>query len=294
MLRCVDLVSRMTLLGGACDQAVLRHHQDEDEITRALEQGVLTEARRSRYVLATSPASIHQAAAVGGVLSHRSAAQHWGWAQRKVPVRPEVTVPRHVHVRAGARQHVRPHWIDLDDSEVTGLVTTPERTLVDCMRNLSLTDSLPILDSALRAADVTVDWLVSTADGLEGRSRERARRVARLASSLPANPLESTARALAIQVPGLSVVPQHPVPVPGTGVVLHPDIADPVRRLAIETEGFEWHGEVAALTRDCRRYNTLTLLGWTVVRFSWVLVMTEPAYVQETLVRAVGLEQGAA
>ncbi len=116
--------------------------------------------------------------------------------------------------------------------------------------------------------------------------------MARLASSLPANPLESTARALAIQVPGLSVVPQHPVPVPGTGVVLHPDIADPVRRLAIETEGFEWHGEVAALTRDCRRYNTLTLLGWTVVRFSWVLVMTEPAYVQETLVRAVGLEQG--
>ncbi|MCW2817476.1 MAG: hypothetical protein JWR42_263 [Marmoricola sp.] len=287
----MDLVSRLTLLGGACDRSALQRHVAADDITRALEQGVLSEARRSRYVLATSPATIHQAAAVGGVLSHRSAAQHWGWAQRSVPVRPEVTVPRHVHVGAKARQHVLPHWVALDHSDVTGLVTTPHRTLVDCMRNLALTDSLPILDSALRAEDTTPEELVAWADGLLGRSRERARRAARLASELAANPMESTMRAVAVQVPGLTALPQHPVPVPGTDVVLHPDLADPVRRLAMECEGFEWHGESAALTRDCRRYNTLTLLGWTVVRFSWVLVMQDPAYVQKTLVAAVRLDQ---
>ena len=284
----------MTLLGGACDQSTLRRHVDADGITRALEQGVLAEARRSRYVLTMSPATVHQAAAVGGVLSHRSAAQHWGWAQRSVPVRPEVTVPRHVHVGAKARQHVLPHWVALDDSDVTGLVTTPQRTLVDCMQNLALTDSLPILDSALRAEDTSTEELVGWADGLLGRSRERARRAARLASELAANPMESTLRAVAMQVPGLSALPQHPVPVPGTDIVLHPDVADPVRRLAIECEGFEWHGESAALTRDCRRYNTLTLLGWTVVRFSWVLVMQDPTYVQRTLVTAVRLDQARA
>lgn len=281
----------MTLLGGACDQAALRRHVDADDITRALEQGVLEEVRRSRYVLATSPATVRQAAAVGAVLSHRSAAQHWGWAQRAVPVRPEVTVPRHVHLGARARQHVLPHWVALDDGDVVGLVTTPRRTLVDCMRNLPLTDSLPILDSALRAQDTTSAEIVAWADGLLGRGRERARRVARLASELAANPMESTMRAVAMQVPGLSALPQHPVPVPGTSIVLHPDVADPDRRLAIECEGFEWHGESAALTRDCRRYNMLALLGWTVVRFSWVLVMQNPTYVQRTLVDAVRLDQ---
>jgi very-short-patch-repair endonuclease len=68
---------------------------------------------------------------------------------------------------------------------------------------------------------------------------------------------------------------------------LHPDLADERLGIAIEAEGFEWHGESAALTRDCRRYNALTRLGWQVIRFSWYLVMHEPAYVHETLLAAV-------
>ncbi len=42
-------------------------------------------------------------------------------------------------------------------------------------------------------------------------------------------------------------------------------------------------------TRDCRRYNALTLAGWIVIRFSWVLVMHDPAYVHATLVGVVEL-----
>jgi very-short-patch-repair endonuclease len=77
--------------------------------------------------------------------------------------------------------------------------------------------------------------------------------------------------------------------VPGTKLTLHPDLADPVLGIIIEAESFEWHGESAALTRDCRRYNTFTRLGWIVVRFSWYQVMFEPAYVQRTLREAVAL-----
>jgi very-short-patch-repair endonuclease len=72
-------------------------------------------------------------------------------------------------------------------------------------------------------------------------------------------------------------------------LVLHPDLADPVLRIALDAEGFEWHGKSAALTRDCRRYNTLGLLGWQVIRFSWFLVMRDAAYVHRTLVAAVAV-----
>lgn len=284
----MDLSSRLTLLGGACERTVLERACEPEEITRALENGLLLEARRSRYVLATSPLHVLQAVRVGGVLSHRSAAQHWGWAQRRVPAKPEVTVPRDVHLSAAGRRAVLPHWIDLSlDDEVDGLVTSPRRTLVDCMRNLPLLDSLPIVDSALRAGDISAAELVELADSTRGRGRERIRCVARLADARTANAFESTLHAIAVQVPGLSVVPQLAVPVPGTDVVLHPDVADGTRRIAIEAEGFEWHGESAALTRDCRRYNTLTVLGWAVIRFSWVLVIQDPAYVHTTLAQAV-------
>jgi hypothetical protein len=55
----------------------------------------------------------------------------------------------------------------------------------------------------------------------------------------------------------------------------------------LEAEGFEWHNKSSALTRDCRRYNAFTVLRWTVIRFSWYLVMFEPVYVHQVLLSAV-------
>jgi very-short-patch-repair endonuclease len=186
---------------------------------------------------------------------------------------------------------VLPHWSDLPGDAIDGIVTTPERTLVDCMRNLPLDVSLPIVDSAIRADDFTSRALVRLADSTRGRGRERIRQVARAGTSKAANPFESTLRAQTMLVPGLEAEPQVPIEVPGSSRVLHPDLADKRRRIALECESFEWHGESAALTRDSRRYNTLVLLGWQVIRFSWVLVMHDPAYVHETLLNAVALTQ---
>ena len=81
------------------------------------------------------------------------------------------------------------------------------------------------------------------------------------ATSKAANAFESVARAQAELVPGLAVKAQVAIAVPGTNVTLHPDLADPALGIIIEAESFEWHGETAALTRDCRRYNTFTRLG---------------------------------
>ena len=143
-------------------------------------------------------------------------------------------------------------------------------------------------DNTECADDLTVAEVAQLADSTLGRGRARIRAVAAAATGKSANPFESVLHAQALLIPGLNVEPQLSVRIPGSHT-LHPDLADPVLRIALETEGFEWHGDSAAFTRDCRRYNTLTLLGWTVIRFSWSLVMYRPAYVHQTLLAAVGL-----
>ena len=290
----MNLTSQVNLMGGACDRATLVGLRGRAEVDAALRAGTLIRVARGRYALPTSPEFVRRAHTVGGVLSHRSAAQFYGWAQKAPPTRPEVTVPRDRHLSVGARRLVLPHWSDLRPADVDGTVTTPDRTLVDCMRNLPLDESLPIVDSALRGDDFSHGEIIDLAEATQGRGRARVRAVAGAATGKAANPFESVSRAQTLLVPGLNVQAQLPVRVRGSRRKLHPDLGDPRLRIAIETEGFEWHGDSAALTRDCRRYNALTLMGWQVIRFSWVLVMHAPAYVHATLLAAVALAQQAA
>lgn len=156
------------------------------------------------------------------------------------------------------------------------------------MRSLPFNEALAICDSALRADAVTPAVLLKLAEGVRGAGRARARRVATLATSKAANPFESAVRAVAIEVPGLAVEAQLPIRISET-LTIHPDLGDPHLRIAIEAESFAWHGDASALTRDCARYNELSLLGWLVIRFSWWQVMRQPAYVRQTLIDAVAL-----
>jgi very-short-patch-repair endonuclease len=284
----MDLVGHVTVLGGACSRAVLIERCGRAVVDKALRNGTLVRVARGRYALASASAAVRAGAAVGGVLSMRSAAQHHGWGQKRVPDLPDVTFPRNHHLQPSARQLVVPHWSDIAPEDIVGGVTGVRRTLVDCMRMLPLEEALPIVESALRAGDVTLPELRRIAAGMRGRGRARAMAVAAMASKLPANPYESTLRAYAATIPGLEVEPQLPIRVSPTRV-LHPDLADRSLRIVIEAESFAWHGETAALTRDCVRYNAFTLDGWIVVRFSWYQVMFEPAYVLEVLQDAVEL-----
>lgn len=212
----------------------------------------------------------------------RSAAEQHGWAQRKVPALPDVTVARNRRITAQERTMVVPHWSDLPDEDVVRGVTSKRRTLVDCMRMLALNESLPIVESALRSGDVTRADLRAIAASMRGRGRARAMGVAALADARTKNAYESVLRAIASTVPGLEVHPQYPIRLPN-GRTVHPDFADPRLGIVIEAESFAWHGDTAALTRDCVRYNSFAVLGWIVVRFSWQQVMFRPEYVLAVL-----------
>jgi hypothetical protein len=244
---------------------------------------------RGRYALSNARDFVVTASRVGGIASHRSAALFHGWALPHLPELPDVTFPRNRHLAAGVRRLVVPHWVDLHPLDVEGIVTTRRRTLVDCMRNLPLHDSVPIDDEAIRSDDFTHRQVRAIAESTRGRGRARIMAVAVEATSKAQNEFESLLRVHAALIPGLDIEAQPAIRMRGTSRIIHPDLGDPRLRLAIEAESFQWHGQAAQLSRDCRRYNELVLQGWILIRFSWYQVHFQPAYVRQTLLEAVEL-----
>ena len=173
------------------------------------------------------------------------------------PERPEVVVPRNRKVTAARRGGVRVLWIDLADDQVADGVTTPLPTVVDCARLLPFDEALAIADSALRSGDVTREELDDAS--VRGAGAGAVRRVLRHADARAANPFESVLRALCLES-GLAVEPQGEV-VLGPDVI-HPDLVCRDRRAVVEGDSWTWHSTRKAHTRDCARYNLLTVHGW--------------------------------
>jgi len=232
---------------------------------------------RDRYALPVADAAAAAAHAHRGVVSHLSAAVSWGWEVALPPPRPHVTVPKHRRRPRTSPAHL--HWVDLQAWDIDDGVTTPERTLLDCLRALPFDDGLAVADSALRHG-FGQDRLRALARSAQGPGSSRVRRVADAASGLAANPFESVLRAQALEV-GLKVEPQ--VWVEG----VRPDLVDVTRNLVLEADSFSWHGSRAALRRDCRRYNRLVIAGWVVLRFAWEDVMHERDHTRSVLAAVV-------
>jgi hypothetical protein len=268
--------------GGVAPARLLVEVCGRSGVRSALAAGTLVRTARGRYGLPHADAALRTAHGLSGVLSHLSAARWWDWEVKTQPDRPWVTVP-HDRKNRG-RTDVRLSFRDLTGADIAPPgVTTPLRTVLDCASVLPFDEALAVADSALRHQAVRRAELVAAADASPGRGRARRRRVARSASGLADNPFESVLRALALDA-GLSVVPQASIHI-GSGWC-RPDLLDESRALAIEAESFAWHGERGQLTRDCQKYNGLTLLGLTLLRFAWEHVFLRPDYVSGVLATA--------
>jgi very-short-patch-repair endonuclease len=280
MLDDVDVRLELARLGGVAVRGELVAVTSRADVDRALRSGEVVRVARGRYALPVVDDAVGVAHALGGAVSHLSAALHWGW-EVKTPARlPDVTVPRHRRLPPGPPGATL-HWADLSADELAGPVTTPRRTLVDCLRHLPFDEALAVADSALRHESLDQDMLAEMAAAVRGPGSAAARRVAAHASGLAANPFESVLRAIAVDVRGLRLAPQVPVRAPGFWV--QPDLVDEERRVVVEADSFAWHGDRRALREDARRYNNLVVRGWRVLRFAWEDVMHDPSYVRSTL-----------
>lgn len=274
-------------LGGVARRRVLLVHVDRAALDRAVAVGDVLRDARGRYALPTAESDLRTAARVGGVLSLTSAALRHGWAVKSVPARPHVTVSRGRKLAVpAALAHV--HRAELRPDQVDGAMTSQETTLLDCLRRLPFDEALCVADSARREG-VEQGVLDRLAEQARGPGAAQVRRVARLCSPRAANPFESVTRAIAHDVPGLSVRPQ--VVISEDGFTARPDLVDEQLRIVIEADSFKWHGKRSALASDARRYNRLVVRGWMVLRFSYEDVMFHPDQVRAVLVAAVALAE---
>jgi very-short-patch-repair endonuclease len=280
----VDPVVALTRLGGVARWGQLRRSCSRRRLRRALADGRLVKTAHGRYALPTADQARVAASRLTGYVSHTSAALHWGWAVKTLPVAPHVTVPAHRTLDAGRRVGVTAHYRDLALDEIRdGWVTSPVRTVIDCCLDLPFDQALAVFDSSWRAGLKPRDVQLA-ALRLPKRSRDRVLAVARAADKRAANPFESVLRAIVAGVKGLQVEPQ--VPIADGSFYARVDLADEHLKIVIEAESFQFHASPKAFERDCRRYNGLVARGWLVLRFTWVQVMFEPGLVVET-VRAV-------
>jgi very-short-patch-repair endonuclease len=180
--------------------------------------------------------------------------------------------PVHVVVPAGARmsprQGLRVHRVDLGpgDREPGGgglPRTTATRTVWDLATWLDPVRAVPMIDALLRS-DVVDERAVHAylAAHRWRRGHRRATEAVGLADRRAESPPESVLRVRLILkgIPRPAV--QHEVRLPT--VTLHPDLAWPEYRVAMEYDG-EWHGDPRQIHHDRRRLNKLVAAGWIVL-----------------------------
>ncbi|MEU7654757.1 hypothetical protein AB0C44_21555 [Micromonospora taraxaci] len=152
------------------------------------------------------------------------------------------------------------------NSDSGGLLprSDPERTAwetavwLDPLRAIAIVDSL--LGQGLTDRDALAAMADRNADRPGGR---RARWLFDLADGGAQSPPESHLRVRFILGGLPRPVVQHPIRLP-SGVVLHPDLAWPEYRVAVEYDG-QWHSDTDQLHRDRRRLNLLVGAGWLVL-----------------------------
>ena len=194
------------------------------------------------------------ACAEGAVLSHRSAAHHWGLVRSEAAT-VDVSVPRS---RRSARPRIRIHRpLTLDAEDTTtheGIpITTVPRTITDLPRHhraraLAQAERLRLDVGHHAASDPTY---ALTRSELEARFLDLIDQAA-----LPRPLVNTTLDARDYGRPEV-------------------DFHWPDRRLIVETDGFETHGTRTAFVEDRRRDAALAAAGWNVVRFAWADVVRE-------------------
>ena len=282
----MDVVAALERSGGLSTRAALIQATCRADVDRALRESAVVRVGQGRYALPSIEEATALAHSMNGHLALSSAALHHGWEVKTVAKAPHIIVPRHRNVPRAWRTRVVIHRGDLHADDVSGPATSRELTLMQSLRNLPDDEALVIADSALRHGEgATLKRVLAQ---VRGAGRSKVLRIGRAADDRAANAFESVMRALCLQVSGLHVVPQ--VVISSDHCWARPDLVDRDRRLVIECESYEWHGNRAGFLKDIRRYTLLTAEGWTVLRFTWDDVMLRPDWVREVLRRTLDVD----
>jgi predicted transcriptional regulator of viral defense system len=230
------------------------------------------EGRHLAAVLAYGP---------GAVLSHTSAAVHWGLLAYDAP-RPEVTAPASRTGVPGIRLH-RTHSLDARDAtDHRGVpVTTVAKTLLDVAAQAPRSHLEHALGQALR------NQLYDHRAILDVLERHRGRRgVLPLRAATADDPaftrseLERRFRALCRRA-GLPQPLSNAHVADADNQVHEVDFFFPAHRLVVETDGWRDHWTRVAFERDRAKDAALVAAGYAVLRFTKRQIADDPGTVAE-------------
>ncbi|HTN23662.1 MAG TPA: DUF559 domain-containing protein [Solirubrobacteraceae bacterium] len=223
----------------------------------------------------------------GAALSCRSAACHRGLRDDNRSTIDVTSPNRRGRGIDGITVHSGATLLPEDVETVDGIpCTTLARTLLDLAEVVTTRSLERAIDRAeiLRVLDMRpIDNVLRRANGRRG--------AATLKAVLSAMQFQSTTTRSELEELFLHICRTIDRPPDGVNVwIPYPDgggaEADFVwreQRLIVEVDGRETHGTPQAFESDRRRDQRLTVLGWSVVRFTWRQVEFEPAIVAATL-----------
>ena len=269
--------------GGQARAAELVSATSKKAVASAVRRGDITRVARGIYVLPGAASDRTTALAYQGVLSHLSAARAWGLPLLVQPEKPHIVLPPNRRPRRGPPAIL--HWSGTTAEERRTGVTSALRTVGDCARILPFGEALAVADAALAAGLLLPEGLRAAATALRGPGCPNARQVAAQADGRAESFLESMLRALLISEGVDGFEPQ--VLVRCGSAHARVDLGHRPARVALEAEGYEFHGSPDAFAADCRRYDDLVTAGWLVLRFTYQQVLGDPHWVVASAREAV-------
>lgn len=232
----------------------------------------------------TDAARIRAAVWSYGLLAAASglAAAWWHGLSNFAPQFVEVTVPR----ASNGRRHrgTRLRRRDLDPKDIVerkGLrVTALPLTVVEAA--VRRRDGAQLMDSALqRHVELPQLWKAHLRN--KGRhGSPAARRLLRAA----ADGARSAAERLLVKLLREAGIKGWKANYPVGGYKV--DVGFPKQKVAIEADGWAFHSDPEAFAIDRQRQNAIALLGWQVLRFTWLDLTEYPQRVIAEIRRAIG------
>jgi very-short-patch-repair endonuclease len=210
------------------------------------------------------------------------AAAWWHGITRFAPDIVEVTVPRDARLRRQPGTRLRRR--DLRRADVVerkGLrVTEPALTVVEAAARRG--GGAKLMDAALqRHVELRQLWRAHLRN--KGRhGSPAARRLLQAAS----DGARSEAERLLIRLLKEAGITGWRTNYPVGGYKV--DVTFPTQQVAIETDGWAFHSDQDAFQQDRQRQNNIALLGWQILRFTWLDLTEYPQRVIAEIKYAIG------
>jgi very-short-patch-repair endonuclease len=241
--------------------------------------------RTDRQRLAGVARSFPQLAAV----SHQTAAEMWGLTRRGIRTLEVVTTRWDRVQRPGVRVHESLDLIDADVVEIDGVpVTTAVRTVVDlgASHRWSVESAL---EEGIRRGLFGLDEVEAFVRRVARRGRRGVGVIRPLLESrrrwdsATESALEDCFRRL-IAASGLpQPVLQHEIRNDVGRLISRVDFAYPDYGLAIELDSEAYHMDRLTFRGDRRKQNQASVLGWTVLRYTWWDLHERPSQVEREI-----------